>query len=386
MTFLTLLCALALSGIAAYYSVIGLAAIFTGAFWPIVFMGSVLEASKLVTTSWLYRNWKNCPFLLKSYLTFAVVILMVITSMGIFGFLSKAHIDSTMDAGANTIEVKTLVQQEKIVKERLDYLLARAKDPSTASNRLDRQIQDTQKELADINKKKLPLLKESNKLTAEVGPIKYVGDMIYGTEDENGLDKAVRLVIMLIMVVFDPLAVLLLIAANMSMKQKSGTPIVNHGEIVGLTPSDIPVFTDTINKLWTKKADEPKETDAFKNHKAIWKKKEYGIPSTDTDENPPLQEPQVEESVPLENPTEPQTVEIDKENIAAIEERTLPVPQQILLDEATGETIPPISAGPVVIHHAPGVYEEHHDLTEEPPQKITKYDYDAEYAFREKGK
>ena len=146
MTFLTLLCALALSGIAAYYSVIGLAAIFTGAFWPIVFMGSVLEASKLVTTSWLYRNWKNCPFLLKSYLTFAVVILMVITSMGIFGFLSKAHIDSTMDAGANTIEVKTLVQQEKIVKERLDYLLARAKDPSTASNRLDKQIQDTQKE------------------------------------------------------------------------------------------------------------------------------------------------------------------------------------------------------------------------------------------------
>ena len=81
MTFLTLLCALALSGIAAYYSVIGLAAIFTGAFWPIVFMGSVLEASKLVTTSWLYRNWKNCPFLLKSYLTFAVVILMVITSI-----------------------------------------------------------------------------------------------------------------------------------------------------------------------------------------------------------------------------------------------------------------------------------------------------------------
>ena len=220
MTFLTLLCALALSGIAAYYSVIGLAAIFTGAFWPIVFMGSVLEASKLVTTSWLYRNWKNCPFLLKSYLTFAVVILMVITSMGIFGFLSKAHIDSTMDAGANSIEVKTLVQQEKITKERLDYLLARAKDPSTASNRLDKQIQDTQKELTEINRKKLPLLKESNKLTAEVGPIKYVGDMIYGTDDDNALDKAVRLVIMLIMVVFDPLAVLLLIAANISMKEK----------------------------------------------------------------------------------------------------------------------------------------------------------------------
>jgi hypothetical protein len=242
MTFLTLLCALALSGIAAYYSVIGLAAIFTGAFWPIVFMGSVLEASKLVTTSWLYRNWKNSPLLLKSYLTFAVVILMVITSMGIFGFLSKAHIDSTMDAGANTIEVKTLVAQEKIVKERLDYLLARAKDPSTASNRLDKQIQDTQKELAEINKKKLPLLKESNKLTAEVGPIKYVGDMIYGADDENGLDKAVRLVIMLIMVVFDPLAVLLLIAANMSMKEKDATQTTN---VENVTPERNEAVQDT---------------------------------------------------------------------------------------------------------------------------------------------
>ena len=224
MIFLTLLSALLLSGIAGYYSILGLAAIFTGAFWPIVFMGSVLELSKLVTTSWLYRNWETCPFLLKTYLTSAVVILMLITSMGIFGFLSKAHIDSTMDSGANTVEIKILTQQEKITKERLEYLLARAKDPSTASNRLDKQIQDTQKELTEINKKRLPLLKESNKLVAEVGPIKYVGDMIYGTDDDNAIDKAVRLVIMLIMVVFDPLAVLLLIAANISMQQRIKVP------------------------------------------------------------------------------------------------------------------------------------------------------------------
>ena len=304
MTYLTLLCALALSGIAAWYSVIGLAAIFTGAFWPIVFMGSVLEASKLVTTSWLYRNWKTCPLLLKSYLSFAVIVLMIITSMGIFGFLSKAHIDSTMDAGVNTIEVKTLVQQEKIVKERLDYLLARAKDPSTASNRLDKQIQDTQKELSEINKKKLPLLKENNKLTAEVGPIKYVGDMIYGTDDDNALDKAVRLVIMLIMVVFDPLAVLLLIAANMSMKKTEET--------------------EPVKKTWNE----------------FFKKE----------------------------PVPDDMVEVEKENIAEIRE------EPIVLDEATGETIPPLT-----VHLAPGVYEEHHEKKLEP-----KYDYDAEYAFKEK--
>jgi len=236
MIFLTLLSALLLSGIAGYYSILGLAAIFTGAFWPIVFMGSVLELSKLVTTSWLYRNWKTCPFLLKSYLTSAVVILMLITSMGIFGFLSKAHIDSTMDSGANTVEIKILTQQEKITKERLEYLLARAKDPSTASNRLDKQIQDTQKELTEINKKRLPLLKESNKLVAEVGPIKYVGDMIYGTDDDNAIDKAVRLVIMLIMVVFDPLAVLLLIAANISMQQRVKVPeVVKESKPVSVT-------------------------------------------------------------------------------------------------------------------------------------------------------
>jgi hypothetical protein len=330
MIFLTLLCALALSGIAAYYSVVGLAAIFTGAFWPIVFMGSVLEASKLVTTSWLYRNWKDCPFLLKSYLTTAVVILMLITSMGIFGFLSKAHIDSTLNAGANNVEVKTLNIQEKIAKERLDYLLARAKDPSTASNRLDKQIQDTQKELADINKKKLPLLKESNKLVAEVGPIKYVGDMVYGTDDDNAIDKAVRLVIMLIMVVFDPLAVLLLIAANMSIKQKEGTLIVKHKEIVGLTPSDIPVFV-------------------------------------------PKKEPEM--------PEEDNKVKVDKENIAEIKEEPVePIKIPEPVDPFTGQTIKRVEV------HAPGIYTEHHEVVEESPKKKLepKYDYNAEFAFKEK--
>ena len=348
MIFLTFLCALALSGIAAYYSVIGLAAIFTGAFWPIVFMGSVLEASKLVTTSWLYRNWKNCPFLLKSYLTTAVVILMLITSMGIFGYLSKAHIDSTLDAGANNVEVKTLNMQEKIAKERLDYLLARAKDPSTASNRLDKQIQDTQKELNEITKKKLPLLKESNKLVAEVGPIKYVGDMVYGTDDDNAIDKAVRLVIMLIMVVFDPLAVLLLIAANMSMKQEKepGKPVIRNGEITGLTPVDIPVF----------------------------------VPEKKVEEKPEeLKEPEPPVSVPIQEPDN--HVHIDKENIAVVER--VPEEEPIVIDGASGETIPSLTKR--VEHLAPGVYVEHHEF--EPVKKLEpKYDYDAEYAFREKGK
>lgn len=291
MIYLTLLTALALSGIAAYYSIIGLGAIFVGAFWPVVFMGSVLEVSKLVTASWLYRNWKTAPVLLKTYLTFAVIILMLITSMGIFGFLAKAHIDSTLDSGANTVELKTLTIQENIAKERLNYLLARAKDPSTASNKLDNQIQQTQKELTDISKKRLPLLREENKLVADIGPIKYVAELIYGTTDD-GVAKAVRLVIMIIMVVFDPLAVLLLIAANISMKERE------NGKL------------------------------------------------------------ELEDDVPLEEIIQPEEkVQIDKENITAIQE----------------------------------------DVEAETPKKRrgfpnrkskieTKYDYEAELAFREKGK
>ena len=221
MIYFTFISAFLLSGIAAYYSIIGLAAIFMGAFWPVVFMGGSLEFAKLVTASWLYRNWKTAPVLLKTYLVISVVLLMLITSMGIFGFLAKAHIDSTLDAGANSVELKTLSQQQKIAEERLNYLLARAKDPSTASNQLDRQIQTTQKELTEINKKRLPLLREENKLVADIGPIKYVADIFF--TGEGSVDKAVRLVIFIIMLVFDPLAVLLLVAANISMNKPEET-------------------------------------------------------------------------------------------------------------------------------------------------------------------
>ena len=119
MIYITFLTAIAISGMAAYYSVIGLASIFVGAFWPVVFMGSLLEVGKLVTASWLYQNWKKAPLLLKYYLTFAVLVLMLITSMGIFGFLAKAHIESTLDSGVNTVELKTLTVQENNIKERL---------------------------------------------------------------------------------------------------------------------------------------------------------------------------------------------------------------------------------------------------------------------------
>jgi hypothetical protein len=216
--------AIALSGIAAYYSVIGLAQIFPGSFWPIILMGSILEIAKLVTVSWLYNNWNNTIRVMRYYFLSAIVLLMVITSMGIFGYLSKAHLDSNVILGANSVQLKTLETQEKIAKDRLTYLLQRAGDPATASNKIDRQIQDTQVELKRISTEKLPLMAEENKLSAEIGPIKYIAELFYSKDDPGFIDKAVRAVIMVIIVVFDPLAVLLLIAANQTYKSIQNSP------------------------------------------------------------------------------------------------------------------------------------------------------------------
>jgi len=203
---LPFLTAIALSAIAAFYSVIGLAQIFPGSFWPIILMGSILEVAKLVTVSWLYNNWAETNRLMKYYFSIAIILLMLITSMGIFGYLSRAHIESNVVVGANTVQLKTIETQEKIARDKLEYLLKRAGDPATATNKIDKEIQTTQNELNRLSKEKLPLMKEENKLTAEIG-------------DPSFIDKAVRLVIFTIIIVFDPLAILLLIAANQTYKR-----------------------------------------------------------------------------------------------------------------------------------------------------------------------
>lgn len=211
--------AIALSAVAAYYSVIGLAQIFPGSYWPIIVMGSVLEFSKLVTISWLYNNWSVTMQAMRYYLLSAIILLMAITSMGIFGYLSKAHLDTNLNIGANSVQLKTIETQENIAKERLKYLLQRAGDPATASRKIDVQIQEVQTELKRLSNEKLPLLKEENTLLAEVGPIQYIAELFYTKDDTDFIDKAVRLVILIIIVVFDPLAVLLLIASNQTYRR-----------------------------------------------------------------------------------------------------------------------------------------------------------------------
>jgi len=216
---LPFLTAIALSAIAAFYSVIGLAQIFPGSFWPIILMGSVLEIAKLVTVSWLYNNWAETNRLMRYYFSTAIVLLMAITSMGIFGYLSRAHIESNVVVGANAVQLRTIETQEKIARDKLEYLLKRAGDPATATNKLDKEIQTTQNELNRLSREKLPLMKEENKLTAEIGPIKYIAEIFYSKDDPSFIDKAVRLVIFTIIIVFDPLAILLLIAANQTYRK-----------------------------------------------------------------------------------------------------------------------------------------------------------------------
>jgi hypothetical protein len=244
MIFLTLLTALGLSGVAAYYSVIGLAQIFPGSFWPVIIMGSILESSKLVTVSWLYRNWKECPILIKTYLSVAVTILMLITSMGIFGFLSKAHLEHSADNGPYVdklaiIDEKIRTSKENIdanrkalkqMDEAVDQVMGRSQDEKGADKavairkgqakertRLLSEITAEQKVVAQLSEERAPISTELRKVEADVGPIKYIAALAYGEATNDIIDKAVRLVILLIIVVFDPLAILLLIAYNMSI-------------------------------------------------------------------------------------------------------------------------------------------------------------------------
>lgn len=217
---ITLATALLLSCIAAYYSVIGLTSIFTGAFWSIVLMGSSLELGKVVAISWVYRNWKTASKVIKYYLVTAIAVLMMITSMGTFGYLSKAHTTSTSDNNAAALKLKVVEQQEAMQQQRLQFLIAQTNKVTGINKGIDRQIQQVTEKLEAISKEKAVLLQAKNTLDAEVGPLKFIADMIYGESDTSQTERAVRLVIILLVLVFDPLAVVLLIAANTAIPQK----------------------------------------------------------------------------------------------------------------------------------------------------------------------
>ena len=223
---------LLVAGVAAWFSVIGLATIFSGSYWPVIIMGGVLEIGKLVTAAFLHLNWKQIGIAMRGYLSTAVVVLMLITSLGIFGFLAKANIEQNLQGDSYSLEMsiidKRIDAKEAQLKrledrlEGLDYIIDTARPQDR--NYIDRRQRDERIEIANavdpivedivqLNNDKLPLQRLQLEQEGEIGPIKYVAEMIYGEDVEDKIDNAARILILFIIFAFDPLAVLLLVSS-----------------------------------------------------------------------------------------------------------------------------------------------------------------------------
>jgi hypothetical protein len=289
--YLALLSGLTLSAVAEYYSILGLTAIFSAAVIPIVIMGIALGVGKVTATVWLKQNWKISPFSIKLYLFIAIMVLMAITSMGTFGFLSKAHSDQSLISG--DVQSKLAIYDEKIKTQRenietdrkalaqmdagVDQLMSRSNDQNGADRavslrrsqtkerqRLLEEISNSQQTITHLNEERAPIAAENRKVEAEVGPIKYIAAFVYGATDQTVLERAVTWVIILIIVVFDPLALILLLASQSSFqnfrnrntelvddKQEEiviETPVVND-DIQLYDPDNGPLTDEDIQKI-----------------------------------------------------------------------------------------------------------------------------------------
>jgi hypothetical protein len=251
---LALLVSLSLSAVAAYYSIIGLTAIFAASFWPIVVMGSTLEVAKVVTTSWLYQNWTIAPRFVRYYLMLAVTVLMFITSIGIFGYLSKAHIDQSSKSSISVVDLDAIQMKLDIANQDITFARAtlanldsvvqvltdaeringeRGAVAVRASQQAERDslnalIAENSKLVSSLLEEKQKIDTETSALESEIGPLKYVAEIAYGNSETATVEHAVRLVILIIIFVFDPLAVLLLIGANAGLKSANNAAKFNN--------------------------------------------------------------------------------------------------------------------------------------------------------------
>ena len=277
--YLTLLTALILSLSAAVYSILGLTAIFAAAFWSIVILGGSLEVGKIVTVLWLHKYWKQAEIQYKLYLCSAVIILMVLTSMGIFGYLSKAHLDQAVPSGDIQAQVqifddKIQTQKDNIKAARaaltqmdsaVDQTMGRTTDEKGADKAatlrrsqgrertaLQNDISKSQTEIVKLQEARGPIASQARKVEAEVGPIKYIAALVYGDNpDANILEKAVRWVIILIVVVFDPLALTLLLAATKAFEWEHGIDLFNgkKKDESDYEPDDGPLTDDQLEQI-----------------------------------------------------------------------------------------------------------------------------------------
>ena len=269
--------ALLLSAVAAYYSVAGLTAIFSAATIPVIIMGGSLELGKIVATVWLHNNWRRAGIVFKLYLVPAIAFLMILTSMGIFGYLSKAHSDQSLVSG--DVQSKIAIYDEKIktakdnidanrkalkqMDEAVDQVMGRSSDEKGADKavairraqqkeraRLQSEIAAEQKTISSLSEERAPIAAEVRKVEAEVGPIKYIAALMYGDNpDANLLERAVRWMIIMIVLVFDPLALTLILAANKQFEwARQGTGGFVHDE-PKYEPDDGPLTEQQIEQI-----------------------------------------------------------------------------------------------------------------------------------------
>jgi hypothetical protein len=220
-TYILLFTALSISSVAAYFSIVGLTLIFSAAVIPIMIMGIVLELGKLVTASFIYRMWTRVNWLLKSYFILSVFILSAITSLGIFGYLSKSYTSDSASLYDSETKISTNKELLEVERRRLDNLIVQLEKRDKGNSRIEKDVKQVQDNISKLTREIGELQKERNKQNSEIGPIRYISELFYEKNDLETIDKAVRLIIVVLVFVFDPLAILLVVAANMMLRQRN---------------------------------------------------------------------------------------------------------------------------------------------------------------------
>lgn len=241
---LAILAALFLSCVSAYFSITGMVMLFSGASVAVMIMATALEFSKIISVAWLQRHWKTSSKLIKTYLILATAILILLTSMGTFGYLSRAYLVTSDSLQLSQLQIQPLQHQIDFEQRKLknaqtsldtldrlantidlkDAVLIRSRQRGERQ-RIDNQINDSIEKLEVLNTKLLPLRTKEAITTSDIGPLKYISEMIYGESSAEHSDKAVRFVIIFIVIVFDPLAIILLLAGNSKLQKVANSTI-----------------------------------------------------------------------------------------------------------------------------------------------------------------
>lgn len=292
------LVAIILSLASGAISVIGLSAIFSGAYWAVIAVASILEVAKVITAAWLDRNWRSIGWKLKTYLSSAVVVLMLITSLGIYGFFARAHIEQQVQQNIGEkskiplIDAKIKTEEEKLADldkqiSQIDTALStlatkgKAKDAKSALDEAPRQ----RKARDDLNAKKdkinevivtlktekIALENNVKKNEVETGPLKYLANLYYSQASETEIENAIRLLILTLVLVFDPLAIALLIASNhRSYAAQNAVFIASPTDPPSETPK--PSVPTRLSRPFGRPPGRPKKQESVKSNSRVVKK------------------------------------------------------------------------------------------------------------------